>query len=1500
MDNFVNGLNAAGEAFVTIGVRMLVQSSVLILALLVLDLVLRKRVKAVARYWIWLLVLVKLVLPPSLASPTSLAWWLGGALPETRVTLAEAAPEQPRETPLPPVWHEADRVIAAGAPAVPMNLYDTPLPVQVVSSVERPTWKALVFVVWLATVAVMLALLVQRALFVRRLVLQSQEAPERMLDLLAQCRRQMGVRTPVRLRSMSPSASPSVCGLWRPTILIPQRMLVCLDGRQLKSILLHELAHVRRADLWVNLAQTLLQIVYVFHPLVWPANAMIRRVREQAVDETVLAAMGKEAEEYPRTLLTISKLAFGQPSLTLRLIGVVESKRTLTARIRHIVSRPFPTTARLGLAGLVLMLAVGAVLLPMAKARPDTEATAESVASAAPAATNPEDAGIHPQEAPAPVGVVVDERGEPVEGARILLYHRKSRRGLGNRVVEEARTDAEGRFALTAPLVYENNNGTTYTDHFLLFATHPDHAMAWHVIVAGQEKAEYRLTMTEPVAQAFRVTDREGNPLAGARVWIFGAGLDDDPNPLLRPYVGIPEDIGLLTAITDGQGRTTLGNLPRTLCSVRASMPGYSHRYVRVGVPPQNEAHVEMTQAGTATGRVLTAEGRPVVGAVVSFQADWGEWYFEYAITDETGQFFNDSMVARGGSWVQSGGSGQYKVTIRHPDFTAPEFVVQLEPGQTDAFDIEAVEGTLLRIRVLEPETERPIPGARVQGFSASGRLDGYSDANGLFERRVLNGEASVVGVSPPGGTYVLSGTGDGVRVLANGGVEDVTFYASSRLYPLVDIKGRLLLPDGSPAGGIRISTTNNLSSYSTATFGGTGSAYARTNPDGSFELTGVPREVEVFLYAETGGHEYVLAEVLDPTQASPELAQPLVMKEGGTASVVLLDESGKPRANMALKLRPRKWEHYMFRADDRSATTDAEGRLILNGIVPGLEYFIRDARANLSQSGWWDLYNENRVLLPLDGGPTVLVTPISAPEGAGTTISGVVVDAAGKPISGAYVSLENVDLLLLPQPLKLGSQMRKVMRPNDTRTDAQGRFHITDLNPGRTGISVKAQGYRTVWVPDVSTGTEGLRIVLGEPRPYQLSGVVVDEFGKGVPGVEVTFLEEGATRSAMDTDGLPITLRTDAAGVFRLDKVLQPVDTPGVNRMFLARRLGYGIAARATDTTGGIPSVRIVLPAEEQVSGTVNNESGEPIPGAAVALFAFHGPRDTLFFFPPTWTHLAPQAVTDSKGVFTLWQVPTESDVSLQVQAPGYASGTMRSVRTGQFGSYAIRRGSGADVMGGTGDPNAPLVITLQKAVTLRGTVVYEGTGRPAPGIRVGTQAQRGGEWSETVTDPQGRFEMTDVFPASCNLLVMVDRPSGDMTREWTAAAIRLDDLRPGEIRDGLRLVLTKGEIIRGRVTDSQGHPLKGIDIAFYSAARPRSGAACQSILTAEDGTWAHRFPPGEVYIYIRTNLPGAGWRRGNYTYNLTAGRTIENVDFVSNQAISEDSPHRGVLPGE
>lgn len=500
------------------------------------------------------------------------------------------------------------------------------------------------------------------------------------------------------------------------------------------------------------------------------------------------------------------------------------------------------------------------------------------------------------------------------------------------------------------------------------------------------------------------------------------------------------------------------------------------------------------------------------------------------------------------------------------------------------------------------------------------------------------------------------------------------------------------------------------------------------------------------------------------------------------------------------------------------------------------------------------------------------------------TEISGFVVDENGSPIAGATVTLSNKDLALLPKPERIGQTMRMIVFDNFYDiTDTNGRFEFLDFNPGKTDIVVKSQGYRTEILREITTGTKNLRITLGKPSTYILSGKVIDGKGNPISGVEITLAEESYT-----------TVRTDEKGTFRFAEILEPTAVHRARALF-ARKEGFGIWGKTLDATGGETYVKITLLPEEKISGLVVDQVGRPITNATVLFWSCRD-RDTRFSFSSKWMEIAPRTGTDANGRFTLTGIPTESDVFLRASAPGYASSGLYGVKTGEFGSYAVmsEEWGTIEVYGSNREPAETVEFKLQKAVTLIGTLTYEDSGRPAPGLKIATQSHKASQWAETKTDQAGRFKLEGVSPNPCNLLVLQEDLKRDSLPQWTAAAIVFNNLQEGETRSGIRLVLTKGGIIRGKVIDAKGNPLHRIDIAFYSAARPRPGAACQSILTAEDGSWAYRFPPGDVYVYIRTKIPEGKWSKKIYNLHLDDGQVIENIDFELSQMVPENSPYR------
>ncbi|TFG67196.1 MAG: M56 family metallopeptidase, partial [Anaerolineales bacterium] len=326
MDSIIQHLDSLGGSFVKFALSMGIQSSILIVILLGLDFVLRKKVRAIFRYCIWMLVLVKLVLPTTLSAPTGMMYWFGDKIPQ----IVTERPLTVLESPIQPIAEPAETVafpaVSVTEPSVAgIEPMVTPAEsivesikeeVAVVPVATEPVgWQAIVFLVWSAVVMMMVLLLIQRVFFVRGLIAQSRASNGSMVDILEQCCRQMGIKKKISLKLSPNVTSPSVCGLFRPVILMPQDLPDNLNQDHIKAVLLHELAHIKRGDLMISFVQTVLQIVYFYNPLLWLANAMIRRVREQAVDEMVMVAMGETAQQYPDTLINVARMSLSRPAL---------------------------------------------------------------------------------------------------------------------------------------------------------------------------------------------------------------------------------------------------------------------------------------------------------------------------------------------------------------------------------------------------------------------------------------------------------------------------------------------------------------------------------------------------------------------------------------------------------------------------------------------------------------------------------------------------------------------------------------------------------------------------------------------------------------------------------------------------------------------------------------------------------------------------------------------------------------------------------------------------------------------------------------------------------------------------------------------------------------------------------------------------------------------------------------------------------------------------------
>ena len=323
-------------------VEWILGSTALILAVLLVRAALGRRTGARLRYGLWLLVLLRLLLPVSFghsaASPANLAspaatavFGAGGSATEPMAgapsTSGTGQTARPAAVPSGSAAPEASDPANAAAPAT--------------EPAASPAGRLLA--IWYAGMAVSaLWFLLCNLLFYREL-----RRTRRFL-----------CRSGATAVYLAKAASPCVFGLFRPAIYVTEAAAADEDTRS--YVLLHEKTHLRHGDhLWAFF-RTACLVLWWFHPLVWAAAIVSRRDGELCCDEAVLRAVGPErGADYGRTLLTLAAEK-SRPAAASCIAATLDGGgRQLKARIRAIARRAKPRKWAVVLAALLAAAAVG-------------------------------------------------------------------------------------------------------------------------------------------------------------------------------------------------------------------------------------------------------------------------------------------------------------------------------------------------------------------------------------------------------------------------------------------------------------------------------------------------------------------------------------------------------------------------------------------------------------------------------------------------------------------------------------------------------------------------------------------------------------------------------------------------------------------------------------------------------------------------------------------------------------------------------------------------------------------------------------------------------------------------------------------------------------------------------------------------------------------------------------------------------------------------------------
>lgn len=145
----------------------------------------------------------------------------------------------------------------------------------------------------------------------------------------------MGIQRPVRFFISDQVQEPITLRHLKPIVLFPIGLVTQLTIEQVEVVLLHELAHIKRWDYLVNWLQSLLELLFFYHPAVWWLSGQVRTAREHCCDDLVLQAGNQQKMLYAQTLTQVSAYSLNSKSkLAMSLSG--KNNNSFTFRVKRL------------------------------------------------------------------------------------------------------------------------------------------------------------------------------------------------------------------------------------------------------------------------------------------------------------------------------------------------------------------------------------------------------------------------------------------------------------------------------------------------------------------------------------------------------------------------------------------------------------------------------------------------------------------------------------------------------------------------------------------------------------------------------------------------------------------------------------------------------------------------------------------------------------------------------------------------------------------------------------------------------------------------------------------------------------------------------------------------------------------------------------------------------------------------------------------------------------
>lgn len=924
--------------------------------------------------------------------------------------------------------------------------------------------------------------------------------------------------------------------------------------------------------------------------------------------------------------------------------------------------------------------------------------------------------------------------------------------------------------------------------------------------------------------------DDEGRKPIVIRLWpghgLSGRVLDDDDAPIAGALVlGMkpnqawsPQSAPLyFRSTTDEEGRYALDAVPSGELAVWAAPPGGIPAQVAVlTVPDLDTFDVHLRLGGVLRGQVTEQESGEPIPDIEVRATGWAtnSQRVGVAVTDAEGRYVIDTMLEGIVNQVTVDRPGWLVVHERG----TPWQQIALQHGTETVHDLVMRKGAVATGVVRGPDG--PLAGAGITLYaSEAGRgwttRTAKTDASGRYRIEGLDTGPALIQVSAPGhaqpGFPANYWEAMNNRALPPEWALDVPSEGEV-------VKDVELVRGGVATGVVKGPDDEPVAGASVSAWGGNRSVSAKTDAEGAFSLEGLPLDVQLTVRASAEGM-VSSSEQLQAGQGAPVEGLLLLLRQRPTLRGTVTPAEGELPPGVAVRIS----QPHSFDSGNPWNWQDPERRW--DGMEP----------VPVRADGTYETtlpFDSGKLVVraSADGAPAVESDPIELTEGRleyqvdlrlgpGLPLLGRVEDGTtGAPVAGALVAVGSKHPLADQQPWVT----QNVHPPLRAVTDAEGRFRLQWPRKGKLDVRVTRNGYVEA-KPTVALPQEG-ELTVKLQSALRIAGFVRSSDGSPVAGVQISYQIEGnQTYSVAQTiitgeDGA-FEIRDLPAGSYTL--TAQP---PWNGALNIKHAMVRGVAAGTTD-------VEISVEAGLSITGRVLAPDGE---GAA-----------------SVWVNA--QAETQQSGGG--WRgASTRNDGSFDIV--GLDEGTYTLHVSSSQGSQTTQV---KGVAAGTQD----VVVRLAEGMEIRGEVVDE-QGEPVANVTLyATSASKetggmvyGSNMAQTGSD--GTFVLQGLAPGEYRIL-RTNNGQGD-------AATRNHVLVGGEQvaagSTGVRLVLSKGAVISGTVTDAGGTPVTGAN-RLWVRARVVGGGGDKWVAVQADGTFEMAGLSPDVEYELRTM--GGGFRPGS-----------------------------------